>query len=202
MKLTIKSGLAKVRRSARRLTAVAGVIGTTAALLTTVGTAPAHAAGCYNSGNLVQLGPSTPVTVSNFWGSTTLGQLYIGWDKSSLCSYAEIDWYNDSSGRNWNNNVSGEIYLNWNDPAHNSAEGRRPFSAGQASSWVSYFIYQGPGTTYTPGRSFTAAVRNMNVLIGSSWGGFTTCSFPISVGSTHDFSNGWNSGPGRVNCNY
>ncbi|MER5728988.1 hypothetical protein ABT084_11760 [Streptomyces sp. NPDC002138] len=202
MKLNIKSGVAAIRSSGRRLAAVTGVICSTAALLTAVGTVPAHAATCYNSQNLQPLGPSTPVTVSNRYGSTTIGYLYIGWDKTSLCSYAEIDWLNDSSGRNWSNNVSGDIYLNWNPPGHNSAEGKHHFNAGQANSWVSWFIYQGPGTGYTPGRSFTAAVDKMSILIAAPWGGFTTCTTGVRIGSTHDFSSGWNSGPGSVNCNY
>lgn len=89
------------------------------------GTAQAAAA-CWNSGQLQTLGPLTPVTVSNVYGSTTLGYLYIGWDKVSLCSYSELDWANDSNGWNYSHNATGDIYLNWNDPAHNSAQGDVP----------------------------------------------------------------------------
>jgi hypothetical protein len=155
----------------------------------------AHAASCYNSGNLVQLGPTTPVTASNFYGSTTLGYFYIGWDRTSLCSYAEIDWING-----WQNNAYGTIYLNWNDPAHNSAEGKVSFNTGQSVSWVSKFLYQGPGTAYTPGRSFTAAaVVSVDVCasFACEWLGPKTI-----TGSTHDFSNGWNSGPGSADFHY
>ena len=155
----------------------------------------AQAATCYNSGQLQMLGPSTPVTATNFYGSTTLGYLYIGWDKVSRCSYAEIDWING-----WQNNASGTIYLNWNDPNHNSAEGKVTFNAGQSVSWVSTFLYQGSGTPYTPGRSFTAAAR-LSVVVCASFGCETLGPKTIT-GATHDFSNGYNSGPGSADFHY
>ncbi|MFG2668523.1 hypothetical protein ACGFY6_30330 [Streptomyces sp. NPDC048387] len=142
--------------------------------------------------NPVQLGPATPIKISNNWtDSQTIGNLYIGWYANCASAYAEVDWING-----WQNNVSGSVYLNWNDPAHNSAEGRVPYSAPSPVSWKSDNLYQGPGTRYTPGRSFTAAI-NLTVWIP---GWLKTCGPRILVGSTHDFSNGWNSGPGNGTC--
>ncbi|MFD9635861.1 hypothetical protein [Streptomyces violascens] len=88
------------------------------------------------------------------------------------------------------------MYLNWNDPAHNSGEGRTYFHPGGPISAKSDNLYQGPGTG-TPGRSFTAATQ---ITIATVTGG--TCRPRIHVGSTHAFSNGWNSGPGNGNCSF
>ncbi|MDJ0343027.1 hypothetical protein QMK19_24830 [Streptomyces sp. H10-C2] len=183
-----------VRRATRRSVAIAAATFVAATALTAAApTASAHAAGCDPNGQRIMLGPSTPVQVSKYnspW--STIGYLYMGWIPSCSWAYAEIDWING-----WQGDVSGSVYMNWNDPAHNSAEGRVSFQPGGPVSWVSHMLYEGPGTPYIPGRSFTAAAQ-ITVTI-PNWG-FAQCGPKVIVGNTHDFSNGANSGVGDGHC--
>ncbi|MEV6008709.1 hypothetical protein AB0M29_18060 [Streptomyces sp. NPDC051976] len=175
------------RSIARRVAAAVGSAAAIAALVT-LPAGSAHAASCSNP---VQLGPSTKLSISDNWGhNATIGYLYIGWYANCASAYAEIDW---SGG--WQNSVDGSVYLNWNDPAHNSAEGRVYFHPGGPISAKSDNLYEGPGTKYTPGRSFTAATQ-ITVATGNG----KVCGPRILVGSTHDFSGGGDSGPGNGNC--
>ncbi|MEU1630309.1 hypothetical protein ABZ746_34445 [Streptomyces sp. NPDC020096] len=180
-----------VRRALRRSFAITvATCAAATALTVTAPTASARAATCSGP---IPLGPATPVQVSKYnspW--TTIGYLYMGWYANCKSAYAEIDWING-----WQGDVSGSVYLNWNDPAHNSAEGRVSFQPGGPVSWKSDNLYEGPGTRYTPGRSFTAAAQ-ITVTI-PSWG-FAKCGPKVITGNTHDFSGGGDSGVGDGTC--
>jgi hypothetical protein len=173
----------------RLLTAAAAASCAAAAALAVTGPAlPAKAAACSNP---VMLGPATPINLHNGSGTWTYGYLYVGWYANCQSTYAEVDW---RSG--WQNAVTGSVYLNWNAPGHNSAEGTVNYPNGGIISWKSANLYQGLGNPYSAGRSFTAAIKVTFHGDPNGW----SCGPIVLTGNTHDFSNGGNSGVGDGTC--